>query len=140
MAAPWYRDGLRFECTGCGKCCTGAPGYVWVNAAEIEALARHLGVSLADFAKRFVRRVVTRYSLRERRGGDCVLFEEGRGCTVHPVRPRQCRTFPFWPENLRSSTAWQELRAECEGLERGRVYPIEEIEIIRRGNGDAAGF
>ena len=27
----WYRDGLRFECTRCGACCTGAPGYVWVT-------------------------------------------------------------------------------------------------------------
>ncbi len=140
MAAPWYRDGLRFECTGCGKCCTGAPGYVWVNAAEIEGLARQLGLSVADFAKRFVRRVGTRYSLRERRGGECILFEEGRGCTVHSARPRQCRTFPFWPENLRSSKAWDGLRAECEGLGRGRIYPIEEIEVIRRGKGDAAGF
>jgi hypothetical protein len=36
---PWYKDGLRFTCTGCGDCCTGAPGYVWVNKEEIEALA-----------------------------------------------------------------------------------------------------
>ena len=27
----WYaEEGLAFECTGCGDCCTGAPGYVWV--------------------------------------------------------------------------------------------------------------
>ena len=30
-AEPWYRDGLRFACTRCGACCTGAPGYVWVD-------------------------------------------------------------------------------------------------------------
>ena len=35
----WYRDGLRFECTQCGKCCTGAPGYVWVDDDEVEALS-----------------------------------------------------------------------------------------------------
>ncbi|MCH7752933.1 MAG: YkgJ family cysteine cluster protein, partial [Planctomycetes bacterium] len=39
---PWYQDGLRFKCTGCGNCCTGSPGYVWVNQAEINALAAHL--------------------------------------------------------------------------------------------------
>ena len=32
---PWYKDGLGFQCTQCGDCCTGAPGYVWINAAEI---------------------------------------------------------------------------------------------------------
>ena len=38
---PWYRDGLAFTCTRCGACCTGAPGYVWVDADEIAALAEH---------------------------------------------------------------------------------------------------
>ncbi len=42
---PWYKDGLRFKCTQCGDCCTGAPGYVWVNQAEIEGIAAELGES-----------------------------------------------------------------------------------------------
>ena len=42
MAEPWFKDGLRFKCTQCGDCCTGAPGYVWVNQEEIEALAREV--------------------------------------------------------------------------------------------------
>ncbi len=43
---PWYQFGLRFQCTGCGDCCTGAPGYVWINKAEIKAMS--------DFAARSV--------------------------------------------------------------------------------------
>ena len=35
----WYAGGLRFQCTQCGDCCSGAEGYVWVNQAEIDALA-----------------------------------------------------------------------------------------------------
>ncbi|MFM1805538.1 MAG: hypothetical protein RL136_2417, partial [Planctomycetota bacterium] len=27
--APWYAEGLRFECTQCGNCCSGGPGAVW---------------------------------------------------------------------------------------------------------------
>ena len=27
----WYSEGLRFECTQCGACCSGEPGYVWVD-------------------------------------------------------------------------------------------------------------
>ena len=38
---PWFKDGLRFECTQCGDCCTGSPGYVWVNDEEISALAEY---------------------------------------------------------------------------------------------------
>src|SRR5437762_2532036 len=43
MGEPWYRDGLRFRCTRCGHCCTGAPGYVWVTPEELQALADFLG-------------------------------------------------------------------------------------------------
>ena len=37
-ADPWYADGLRFECTQCGDCCSGEPGYVWVDEDEIESM------------------------------------------------------------------------------------------------------
>ena len=39
----WYADGLHFECTQCGNCCSGPPGYVWVTKQDIKAIARHLG-------------------------------------------------------------------------------------------------
>ena len=44
MSQPWYREGLKFACTGCGECCTGAPGYVWVNKSEMAALAAAIGI------------------------------------------------------------------------------------------------
>ena len=53
---PWYREGLLFRCTGCGSCCTGAPGYVWVEQAEIEALASSLKLAVEEFQSRYVRR------------------------------------------------------------------------------------
>lgn len=39
---PWYADGLRFECTRCGHCCTGEPGTVRVYEEEIGTLASFL--------------------------------------------------------------------------------------------------
>ena len=38
----WYSEGLRFECSQCGDCCTGAEGYVWVNQAEIDAMSARM--------------------------------------------------------------------------------------------------
>ncbi|HCK54634.1 MAG TPA: hypothetical protein DIC23_15555, partial [Planctomycetaceae bacterium] len=38
---PWYQDGLCFECTMCGNCCTGAPGVVWVDDEDIRRIASH---------------------------------------------------------------------------------------------------
>ena len=136
MKEPWYAEGLRFTCTQCGRCCTGDPGYVWVTRAEIQRLARFLDMTVADFGEHFVRQVARRYSLIERPNGDCVFYD--RGCTVYPVRPVQCRTFPFWPENLKDRAAWDEVEDECPGVNSGRLYTVEEISIIRQGNADAS--
>ena len=80
----WYGGGLRFSCTQCGRCCTGAPGYVWVTRAEAERLASFLRLEAEDFARRYLRRALGRLALRERANGDCVFYD--RGCTVYPAR------------------------------------------------------
>ena len=124
---PWYRDGLAFECTRCGACCTGAPGYVWVNAEEIAALAAFRGETVDDFSRRHVRRVGLRDSLIERPGGDCIFWSKDQGCTVYEARPVQCRTWPFWPENIESPKAWDGVRAVCPGSGTGTLFTVEEI-------------
>ena len=134
VVKPWYREGLSFICTRCGDCCVGAPGYVWVDREEIESLAKHLGLSLDRFAERYLRKVGRRYSLVEKSSGDCVFFD--KGCTVYSARPGQCRTFPFWRSNLKSERAWDEIGAECPGIGQGKFYPVEKIEVMKRGEAE----
>ncbi len=130
---PWYHAGLRFTCTQCGNCCTGAPGYVWVNDEEIAALAARVGTSIAEFEKLYVRRVGSRKSLREYPNGDCVFFDgQTRLCMVYDQRPRQCRTWPFWDSNLRSPKTWAKTCEVCPGSGQGRLYSLEEIETHRK--------
>ncbi len=125
---PWYHEGLCFECTGCGACCTGAPGYVWVNQAEIEALAVAIGVDIETFARDYVRQVGNRRSLVEYSNGDCVFFDpEKRCCRVYNVRPRQCRTWPFWPSNIESPERWASMAEGCPGANRGPRFTLDEI-------------
>lgn len=128
-AEPWYKDGLRFRCTQCGKCCTGPPGFVWVNKKEIEAIAAHRKESVQQVRSRFVRQVGVRHSLRERTNGDCVFLDaETRRCSVYPVRPRQCRSWPFWSSNLRTPQDWENTCAVCPGAGQGKVVPLEQIQ------------
>ncbi len=125
---PWYRDGLRFECTGCGNCCTGAPGYVWLNKTEIEAIAALFQMDVDAFEKQYVRKVGIRKSLVEFPNGDCVFFDnEGRRCRIYTARPRQCRTWPFWDSNLRTAETWAEMSKSCPGANRGPLVALEEI-------------
>jgi len=126
---PWYADGLRFKCTACGDCCTGAPGYVWVNQAEIDGMAARLGMTAEDFEAEHVRRIGIRRSLVEYENGDCVFFDNRtRKCRVYEHRPRQCRTWPFWKSNLRTPESWDETCQVCPGSGKGKLYLLEEIE------------
>jgi uncharacterized protein len=127
--SPWFKkDGLRFQCTQCGDCCTGAPGYVWVNEEEILALAKLLGLATDDFEARYVRRVGSRKSLIEFDNGDCVFFDgEERKCKVYGARPRQCRTWPFWDSNIRTLQAWKHTCDVCPGSGAGKVHSVEEV-------------
>ena len=125
----WYHDGLRFRCTGCGNCCIGAPGYVWVNKAEIEAMAAVLDLPVEPFEKRYVRLVGIRKSLIEFANGDCVFFDgKSRECRIYDARPRQCRIWPFWPSNLRTAKSWDEMCSECPGGNHGPLVPCEKIQ------------
>jgi uncharacterized protein len=129
---PWYKDGLRFECTQCGDCCTGAPGYVWVTKPEIEALAAQVGLTSDEFEERYVRKVGVRKSLREFSNGDCVFFDNvKRGCTVYEARPIQCRTWPFWDSNLKTASAWQQTCEACPGSGQGKLFSLQQIEDRR---------
>jgi Fe-S-cluster containining protein len=125
---PWFKDGLRFTCTGCGDCCTGAPGFVWVNRDEIDDLARKVKLSPAEFEERYVRKVGIRKSLVEYDNGDCVFFDaNSRKCAVYEARPRQCKTWPFWQSNMASEETWRDTCEACPGSGKGKLHSAEHI-------------
>ena len=126
---PWYHEGLRFKCTGCGDCCTGASGYVWVNQQEIDGLAALLRMKVAKFEATYVRKIGIRRSLVEFDNGDCVFFDnQSRKCQVYSERPRQCRTWPFWNSNLKTPETWAETCESCPGSGTGKLYQLEQIQ------------
>jgi hypothetical protein len=141
---PWYADGLSFTCTQCGNCCTGAPGYVWISDEELSRLAEHLKTSVEQVVTQYCRRVGGRVSLNEHRtpqgNYDCVFLREQRvpgeseprrTCAVYPVRPLQCRTWPFWDANLSSEQSWRHAARRCPGIGKGRPFTLGQIEDLR---------
>lgn len=141
-AGPWYRDGLRFSCTQCGNCCTGAPGFTWVSEDEIAALVRRLGIPDPEFRQRFTRTVwrkgaqqVTLVDLGKAKNHACTFFKKGVGCTVYEDRPRQCRTWPFWRRNLTDPQDWAAEAAGCPGINRGPLHDAATIAAIAADDG-----
>lgn len=126
---PYFFDqGIRFTCQQCGVCCTGDPGTIYISHGEIDALARHLALSRDDLIQRYLYPFKDSYSIGEDDDGRC-LFYDG-GCTIYLQRPRQCRTFPFWFDNMRSKDRWQKIASQCPGIGSGRLYGREEILVI----------
>lgn len=128
-SAPWYQEGLRFRCTQCGNCCTGGPGVVWVTDDEIKAIADCRGISIGEMKINHTRLHVGRVTLREFANGDCTFLDgETRRCTIYPVRPAQCRTWPFWNSNLESPQAWKDAQTVCPGMGNGDLVQLSIIQ------------
>lgn len=137
MGKPFWSDGVRFECQGTGRCCTarGEYGYVYLNLEERRKIAALLGMRTSTFTRRYCVREDDDFYLKNPEK-DC-LFLDGTRCSVYEARPIQCRTWPFWPENLNPHVWHRDVEGFCEGVGRGRLYTAEEIRGIidqyRRG-------
>ena len=135
----WYKDGLHFTCTECGKCCTGSGGRVWVSEDEAKDIASYLKISLKDFKRRYTRMREGRLCLAEKKSeGNPCIFLENKRCQIYPARPNQCRTYPWWPENLNTPESWQSCATVCEGINKDAalVQYSDIVKFTRSNNED----
>jgi len=93
----------------------------------MDAIAEFIGEDRVEFTALCTRLLPRGRSLRERANGDCVFYDASAGCTIYHVRPRQCRTWPFWESNLTSPEAWDDTCRVCPGSGQGALVPAEEI-------------
>lgn len=132
-AIRFYQQGLRFECTGCGECCKtrGGHAYVYVTRKERRRLAEHLGLPTRSFTARYCEKTDGLFHLRD--PASTCQFLDGVRCTVYAARPEQCRTWPFWPENM-NARAWKtEVQPGCPGVGIGKLHSRGEIEQVLDG-------
>lgn len=134
---PWYApDGLKFECKeSCGACCSGPPdGFVWVTEREVRAIAKHLGWTVAQVKRHLTHTEWGRRSLRSQPSGSCCFLDDAtKRCGIYAVRPKQCRSFPFWKSVLASPDAWDAESNRCPGMNSGALIPVGEIRVRARG-------
>jgi hypothetical protein len=105
-----------------------------VTREEIGRIAEFLGYDNGRLPGKQLRRVGLRHSLTEKPGGDCIFLKRDNGkamCSIYPVRPLQCRTWPFWDSNLKSEPHWTESSVNCPGINEGKHHNFVAIEEIR---------
>ncbi len=117
------KEGFSFAfdpsaCFSCeGNCCRGESGYIWLKGADIKAISAFLEIGLDDFKNNYVKKYYNGYSLKEIKVNEeyqCVFFDEkNKRCEIYPVRPTQCRTFPFW-KHFKNNI--EEVERECPGI------------------------
>lgn len=130
---PWWSEGIRFECQETGRCCVsrGAYGYVYLTLEDRRRLARHFGMATSTFTRRHCLRTDGHWHLRD--FTDKCQYLDGVRCTVYEARPTQCRTWPFWPENMKAKVWAGEIAAYCPGIGKGRLYTASEIrELLKQ--------
>jgi Fe-S-cluster containining protein len=127
---PFYESHeLHFSCTRCGRCCeTAGDYYVFLSRQEAERIRDYLQLSSAWFRRRYLSRLddgerVLAAGIDER----CIFLDGYGQCRIYPVRPVQCRTYPFWPEVVNSRRDWSAEAARCEGINRGNAVPVKKI-------------
>ena len=115
---------LRFECqAGCTACCE-QKGFVYLTEADLPRIAAFLGLTAAEFERRYCYRTRRQLRLRVPKDVNCHFLRNG-GCSIHAVKPTQCRIFPFWPELVESRREWKKTARYCPGIGQGPLIQIE---------------
>lgn len=115
--------GVRFTCQpGCIRCCT-QEGRVYLTEEDVARAAKFVGMTRRAFEKKYVYRTRHEIRLRKPRGKQCFFLLE-HGCGIHPAKPTQCRTFPFWPELVEQPAAWKWAASYCPGIGKGPLIQI----------------
>ena len=81
----------RIDCLACANCCkTTSPIF---KERDIVRIAKHLGMKVADFSSRYLRRDEDGDWILQT--APCPFLEtETNACTIYSERPQACREFP----------------------------------------------
>jgi uncharacterized protein len=110
-------------------------GEVYLTEQDLLRIAAHLSTDPAEFEAKYVHRTTRSLRLRKPSDRQCLFHQNGR-CSIHPIKPVQCRVFPFWPEIVETEASWNETALRCPGMNRG---PLVQIEAARRLSDEMLG-
>ena len=112
-----------FECRRCGDCCKGFGG-TYLAAEDIEAISRYIGSNPEKFVARYCSHSGTKPVLAQKSDGYCIFWD--KTCTIHPVKPRMCRKWPFIESILVDAENWLIMAGSCPGIQTD--VPIDAVQ------------
>ena len=132
MDKEFFKKGINFKCQGSSNCCVsrGNYGYVYLSKKDLISIAKYLNVSINLFKKKYCEYSDGYLHLKEMNiNGNC-QFLENKKCSIYTARPIQCRTWPFWKENMNTKKWNKEIKSFCPGIGKGKLVSISKIQKI----------
>lgn len=126
----FFSEGLKFQCQGSGKCCVsrGEYGYVYMTKGDRKAMAKALDMTPSAFTRKYCGKTDGVWHLKANPDGpECIFLNSKNQCDVYKGRPIQCRTWPFWPENMNAKTWRNDVAKFCPGVGKGKVVSPQKI-------------
>jgi Fe-S-cluster containining protein len=134
----FYQNGIRFECTGCGDCCRshGEYAYVYLSTKDVDIISSYLKMNRLDFLNAYCKNDEYGNVHLSMTDGDCNFLKKKGRCRIYPVRPMQCKAWPFWTENLQEHIFKGAVAGYCKGVGKGRLWTEKEIDEIAKKRDD----
>jgi uncharacterized protein len=110
---------VEFKCTGCGKCCQ-IEGICRISLKDVKNISKFLNLKEPEFLHQYTEVFdQNQIILKDHENTtDCIFLNEKKQCSIYPVRPMQCSTYPYWSEILESTETWNEEANQCEGIKK----------------------
>ena len=102
-----------FSCQQCGDCCQGFGG-TYVTDADIRRIATYIHVEPDVFYQRFCQKSGDRLVLVQGVNGFCIFYQDG--CSIHAVKPKMCRDWPFIQNLQVDFDNWHAMASMCPGI------------------------
>jgi hypothetical protein len=115
-----------FQCRMCGQCCVGFGG-TYVTARDIECISRYIKTDPNEFVTRYCDMTGAGPVLTQGPDERCIFFDEERQCTIHPVKPRMCRAWPFLQTVVHHPENWDAMASACPGM----VPSVPHADLVR---------
>ncbi|MDP3920956.1 MAG: YkgJ family cysteine cluster protein [Candidatus Omnitrophota bacterium] len=99
----------EFACQRCNRCCR-TPGFVFLTFEDTKRIAAHFGLDTDAFMSKYGAYEQGRRVLNVNPDDSCIFLDES-GCSIHQIKPKQCRDFP---------RVWRDPEAfdYCEGIKK----------------------
>ena len=102
-----------FKCRRCGDCCKGYGG-TFITEMEIQKIADHIHTDRKTFVENYCQFSGGKTILAQAENMYCI-FWDGM-CTIHPVKPRMCKKWPFIESVLSDVNNWHIMASLCPGI------------------------